>query len=78
LLSYFDINDKTKPLLKQRINVVSEGSQITSLDFLNGDLSVLIGDSQGLVSQWSFIRDKENQSALQKLRAFKVSANPVA
>jgi phosphate transport system permease protein len=78
LLSYFDIIDKTKPLLKQRINVVSEGSQITSLDFLNGDLSVLIGDSQGLVSQWSFIRDKENQSALQKLRAFKVSANPVA
>lgn len=78
LLSYFDINDKTKPLLKQRINVVDSGSQISSLDFLNGDLSVLIGDSQGFVSQWSFIRDKQNQSALQKLRVFKVSDNAVA
>jgi phosphate transport system permease protein len=78
LLSYFDISDKTKPVIKQRINVVDSGSQITSLDFLNGDLSVLVGDSQGVVSQWSFIRDKQNQSAMQKLRSFKVSDNAVA
>ncbi len=78
LLSYFDISDKEKPVIKQQLNVVNVGSQITSMVFLNGDLSVLIGDSQGIVSQWSMIRDAQNHSAMQKLRTFKVSTNAVA
>jgi phosphate transport system permease protein len=77
LLSYFDISDKEKPVVKQQLNVLNVGSQITSMVFLNGDLSVLIGDSQGVVSQWSMIRDAQNHSAMQKLRAFKVSDNPI-
>jgi phosphate transport system permease protein len=78
LLNYFDITDKENPVSKQQINVIEAGSKITSMDFLNGDLSVLVGDSHGVISQWSMIRDANNQSAMQKLRSFKVSDNPIA
>jgi phosphate transport system permease protein len=78
LLSYFDITDKSKPVLKQQLNVLSGNVQMTAMDFLNGDLSVLVGDSQGVISQWSMIRDAQNHSAMQKLRDFKASDNPIA
>jgi phosphate transport system permease protein len=77
LLSYFDISDKENPVMKQQVSVLDAGVQITAMDFLNGDLSVLIGDSQGSVSQWSMVRDEKNNSAMQKLRAFKVSNNAI-
>ena len=72
-LSFFDINDKSTPVIRQNQNVVGTGQQITALAFLNGDLSLLIGDSSGLVSQWSMVKDALNHPALEKIRAFKVS-----
>ena len=47
-LSFFDISDKSQPVIKQHLNVVAAGQKITSITFLNGDLSLLIGDSSGL------------------------------
>jgi phosphate transport system permease protein len=77
-LGFYDISDKATPVLKQELNVVDAGQTITSTAFLNGDLSLMIGDSTGLVSQWSMVRDGMNKSALQKIRAFKVSDKPVS
>jgi phosphate transport system permease protein len=57
--------------------VVAAGQKITSITFLNGDLSLLIGDSSGLVAQWSTVRDALNRSMLQKIRVFKVSGSSV-
>ncbi len=76
-LSFIDINNKTSPVLTQEQNVVTAGQKITHVSFLNGDLSLLIGDSSGLVSQWSMIRDELNHKTLEKIRAFKVSDKPV-
>lgn len=76
-LSFFDISNKNSPAIKQHQNVVAAGEKITSIAFLNGDLSLLIGDSSGLVSQWSLVRDELNRPALRKIRAFKVSDSPV-
>lgn len=76
-LSYFSIADKSAPLLKQQQKVVEAGQKITSLTFLNGDLSLLIGDSSGQVTQWSKAKDELNNALLQKYRAFKVSDQPV-
>lgn len=59
------------------MNVVDVGQKITSLSFLNGDLSIMIGDSSGLVSQWSLVKDTFNKPAFQRIRAFKVSDKPV-
>ena len=76
-LGVFDISDKSTPVLIQGLNIVEAGNKITSVAFLNGDLSLMIGDSSGLVSQWSKVRDKLNRFAMQKIRAFKVSDKAV-
>ena len=76
-LRLVDITDKSAPLLIQEQNVVEAGQKITSVAFLGGDLSLMIGDSSGLVSQWSKVRDKLNRYTMQKIRSFKVSDNAV-
>ncbi|MEY3808393.1 MAG: hypothetical protein RI893_1369 [Pseudomonadota bacterium] len=76
-LGFFDINNKSKPNLRQQQNVVDAGQKVTSIVFLNGDISLMIGDSSGLVSQWSMVRDTLNRPAMQKIRAFKVSEKAV-
>lgn len=71
-LSFYDISDKSAPVLKELVNV-SPGQKINSIDFVNGGLSLLVADSSGLVSQWSVVRDAKNNPGLQKIRSFKVS-----
>ncbi|MEI7994092.1 MAG: ABC transporter permease subunit [Methylococcaceae bacterium] len=76
-LGLVDITDKSAPLLIQEQNVVEAGQKITSVAFLGGDISLMIGDSSGLVSQWSKVRDKLNRYSMQKIRSFKVSDKAV-
>ncbi len=76
-LGLFDITDKSAPALIYEQNVIEVGQLVTSSAFLNGDLSLMIGDSSGLVSQWSKVRDKLNHFAMQKIRVFKVSDKAV-
>ena len=76
-LGLIDIRDKSAPVLTQEQNVVEAGQKITSVAFLNSDLSLMIGDSSGLVSQWSKVRDKLNRFSMQKIRVFKVSDKAV-
>jgi len=47
-LGLLDIKDKSAPVLVQKQNVIEAGQTITSVAFLNGDLSLMIGDSSGL------------------------------
>ncbi len=76
-LSFFDISKKTKPMIRQHLNVVEAGLKLTKITFLNGDLSLLVGDSSGTVSQWSMVRDEQGRPALKNIRQFKVSENPI-
>ncbi len=76
-LGFYDISNKSKPNLRQQQSVIDAGQKITSVAFLNGDLSLLLGDSSGLVSQWSMVKDKLNRPAMQKIRSFKVSEKAV-
>lgn len=72
-LSVYDVRDKTQPVLTHKVSVMDQSEEITSLEFLNGDLSLLIGSSKGELSQWSIVRDEKNHFAMQKLRSFDVS-----
>ena len=76
-LGLFDITDKSTPVLTQNKNIVEAGQKITSVAFLNGDLSLMVGDSSGLVSQWSRVRNELNRFEMQKIRVFKVSDKAV-
>jgi len=72
-LSIFDLSDKASPVLVQALDVVGQGQKITAASFLNGDLSLMIGDSSGRVSQWTKVRAANNKQSIQKIRDFKVS-----
>ncbi|WP_020564347.1 ABC transporter permease subunit [Methylosarcina fibrata] len=76
-LIFYDVDDISAPVLREQRKVVESGLKITSKAFLNGDLSLLIGDSSGWVAQWGIVRDSLNHLALQKIRAFKVSDKAV-
>ncbi len=76
-LALFNISDKSSPKLIKEQLLVDKGETITSTAFLNGDLSIMVGDSSGLVTQWSKVRDQKNQFTLEKIRQFKVSDKAV-
>ena len=70
LISYYDISDKEEPELAQRVQAVSAPAEITSLSFLSGGISILVGDSGGRITQWFPVRDSENNYTLEKVRSF--------
>ncbi len=77
LLSIVDLSDKASPVLVQALELVGQGQKITAASFLNGDLSLMIGDSSGHVAQWTKVRAANNKQAIQKIRDFKVADKPV-
>ena len=77
-LSYFDIQDKAKPRFVDRVTATGHGVQITTMEFLSGGISLLIGDSSGQITQWFPVRNTENAIALKPVRSFKGFDNAVA
>ncbi|MFZ2726905.1 MAG: ABC transporter permease subunit [Methylococcaceae bacterium] len=74
----FDVVNKEKPpVLKFWQQVLEPSRKLTSFAFLNGDLSLLIGDSTGNIAQWSLVRDKMNNLVLQEFRSFSLSDKPI-
>ncbi len=67
---HIDVTDKTAPQILQRVRVVPAGLKITALEFLTGDISLLVGDSEGRISQWFLVRDEKNNQVLTKIREF--------
>ena len=70
LISYYDISNKAEPKLVQRVQAVSAPVEITSLSFLSGGISVLVGASDGSISKWFPVRDQDNNYTLEKIRSF--------
>ena len=70
LISYYDISDKAEPELVQRVQAVNIPAEITSLSFLSGGISLLVGNSRGEIAQWFPVRDPENNYTLEKIRSF--------
>lgn len=76
-LSYYDINDKRAPRLVQRIHAAPPGIAITSLAFLNGGISILVGDAGGGIAQWFPVRDEANNYTLRRIRQFASQQAPI-
>ena len=76
-ISYYDVSDKTSPRLVQRVHAVPEGIDITSLKFLSGGISILVGDSRGWITQWFPVRDDENNYTLENVRHFESQVSPI-
>ena len=69
-ITYFDISDIKQPEIIETVKAVPEGVTITSLEFLSGGISILVGDSRGQIQQWFPVRDENNEYSLKPIRHF--------
>ncbi len=70
-ISYFNIQDKTDPRLLDLVNVAADGGTLSSIEFLSGGISILVGDSSGQIQQWFPLRDDNNNYSLERVRGFR-------
>ncbi len=69
-ITFFDIQEKSAPQLLQHRTVTDSGAEITAIDSLTGGISILVGDSNGHLAQWSLVRNENNREQLVKFREF--------
>jgi phosphate transport system permease protein len=60
-IHYYNVANKSAPKLIDRHSVAPQGVAVTSLSFLAGGISILLGDSRGRISQWFPVRDENNK-----------------
>lgn len=77
-VSHFDISDKQEPVLAERLRMVDEGRRITSLQFLAGDISLLVGDDSGRLMQWFSVVDERGNRGLKAIRGFTDQYRPIS
>ena len=56
-LIYWDISNPGQAVLRDRRSVVRADERISALQFLNGTFSLIVGTSEGRLSQWFLVRD---------------------
>lgn len=78
-LDVFDLKAGAQARLADRVQAVPQGQRITEAKLLLGGISLLIGDSQGKISQWFMVRDSQNlgQYKLQPIREFQLGQAPI-
>ena len=69
-LYFYDISDKSAPQLVERVRASHNNATITALQFLSGGISVMVGNSDGTITQWFPVRDGSNSYTLQNVRGF--------
>lgn len=69
-IHYYDLSIATSPQLVQSVAVVPAGVSISALDFLKGTVSLIVGGSDGSLSQWFLVRDEQNMAQLTRIRDF--------
>ncbi|EIJ41779.1 ABC-type uncharacterized transport system, permease component [Beggiatoa alba B18LD] len=72
-----NIVEKTAPVIEQSINALEPNITLTALAFLNGDISLLVGDSSGRITQWFPVRNEKNESVLTRIRSFHEQRTPI-
>lgn len=68
------------PVLYQKTKVATGNSHVSAVASLQGEISLLVGDTQGNISQWFLVRDSksvEDKFSLQRIRSFHLGNSPV-
>lgn len=77
-LSVYDLRDGS-PELKEHVIVTQNPEVPTTMDFLTGGISLLIGDSSGKLSQWFQVRSEGDLPfRLTKIRDSQIDTAPVS
>ena len=70
-IHYYDIREPAQARFIEAVSVVAPGQQITAAEFLVGTVSLIVGSSDGQLSQWFLVRDEHNNFDLTQVRSFK-------
>ncbi len=70
-LHYYDIsNPRNAQRIDTRRVVEGEDAEVTSLEYLLGTVSVMVGGSDGSVTQYMLVRDDDNVNRITRVREF--------
>ena len=73
-ISVYDVSDAEYP---EQIEALNLKTDITSFEFLTGDISLLVGNSKGNISQWFPVRDDNGTARLTKIREFSLGTTAI-
>ena len=76
-ITLVDIEDIEEPQVLGRTRVVADDARLTTVDFLTGEISLLIGDDQGNINQWFPVNTEEGLQ-LTKIREFETQHSAVS
>ncbi|MCC2636950.1 MAG: transporter permease subunit [Moraxellaceae bacterium] len=79
-LAVINLKGENGPAIYQQLSLVPGGTEVTTLTALQGNISLLVGDSRGRISQWFLVRDAHSEVdkfSLQKIRSFELGDAPV-
>ena len=69
-IHYYDISDPAAAHLVHSVAAVAAGETVTALEFLKGSVSLIVGGSDGTLSQWFLVRGDDNVQQLTRIRDF--------
>lgn len=73
-INLYDLRDFNNPVLLQRLHMLPEDVELSSLIFLSGAVSFLVADQDGTISQWFSTKDSLGNDRLRKIRQFKLKS----
>jgi phosphate transport system permease protein len=74
---YFNLRDLREPEYVEKIAMLQPNENVTTVRFLLGEYSLMVGTDRGSVMQWFPVRDAQNNFSLKNIRNFKVSDSPI-
>lgn len=76
-LAILDTSDINRITVVQQLKLTAPTAELTALALLNGDISLLVADSAGNLSQWFKVRDPQGNLPLQQIRTFAPLERPI-
>ena len=76
-IDYYDVRDVETPKFVEQVQSLAEGESVSSVRFLLGDYSLMLGSSKGIVYQLFPVRNAQNDFELKSIRTFEVGSTPV-
>ncbi len=69
-LARYDLSDKEAPRLLEQRTLIEGDDEVSSLEFLAGGISLLVGRASGRIDQWFPVRDEQGREQLRLIRSF--------
>ncbi|WP_181297632.1 ABC transporter permease subunit [Pseudomonas sp. Q2-TVG4-2] len=73
-----DVFDLRRKQLNGRYKLLGGNGEITTVAWLLGGISLMVGDSAGGIGQWFMVRSDDGQAELKNVRSFQLGDQPIS